>query len=260
VDLHNRSSEFVEKYWPKESDLPKHQRLRQAITSSIIDGYWSTGARLPTESEFVSVTPCSLGTVQRALRDLASDGVIERRRGSGTIVADLNRAIAEPWHMRFFADKNSPEPYLPVFTTVIERVVMGERGPWSDEINQGDANIVRIDRIFSINDELKVYAVFYALADRFPELIDLPKEALNGTNFKVFIRQHYRVPVHKVKQATRFEVPSAEIVQESDCLHGQAALVLNVIAYTLDNVPMYYQDFYIPPNDFRLDLGTAPRE
>ena len=34
------------------------------------------------------------------------------------------------------------------------------------------------------------------------------------------------------------------------------AAVLNVVAYSFEGEPMYYQDFYIPPTDYVLDLGA----
>jgi len=41
---------------------------------------------------------------------------------------------------------------------------------------------------------------------------------------------------------------------------GQLTMVLDVTAYSHDGEPIYYQNYYIPPNNFRLDLGTATRD
>src|SRR5262245_51543804 len=172
------TAEFVRRYWPREGDQPKHEKLCHAFTASILDGFWGAGARLPTEVELTSVTPCSLGTVQRALRRLVQDGLIQRRRGSGTIVADLKRAVERPWHMRFFDDESPSADPLPIYTRVLHRRVISQKGPWSQAINQKSQKVVRIDRIFSINQSLDIYSLFYAIADRFPELTQSPLTAL----------------------------------------------------------------------------------
>ena len=255
----NRTAEFVRRYWPAEGGQPKHEKLRQAFTRSIIDGYWLAGARLPTEAELVSVTPCSLGTVQRALRDLVSDGIIERRRGSGSIVADLRRPIEEPWHMRFFDESRKADSYLPVFTHVLQRRLINKKGPWSLALDQADRQVVRIDRIFSMDSKFDVYNVFYALADRFPELVDLPITALNGANLKIVIARRHHLPVHKVRQLLRFETPPTWVTANCVWPPGVPATILNVVAYSLDGEAMYYQDFYMPPTDHTLDLGTTAR-
>ena len=95
TDMPGGYGEFLRRYWASQEDIPKHERLRQAITASIADGYWEPGARLPTESEWAAATPCSLGTVQRALRNLVNDGLIDRRRGSGTTVQDVNQLVKQ---------------------------------------------------------------------------------------------------------------------------------------------------------------------
>ncbi|MEZ5843876.1 MAG: GntR family transcriptional regulator [Hyphomicrobiaceae bacterium] len=251
------ADEFIRRYWSDDTDAPKHERLRRAFATAIAHGYWAPGARLPTEAELTEATPCSLGTVQRALRRLVIDGVIERRRGSGTVVADFSRRIEQPWHMRFFDDaRNSTEP-LPVFTRTLRRHVGTRRGAWSRTLDQQGRSVVRIDRIFSIAGKLRVYSVFYALAERFPALTTAPIEDLDGEDFKLLIARRHVVPVQHVAQSMRIEVPPAAFVAASDLVAGQPATVLNFVAFGLTGEAIYYQDFFIPPSRYRLDLGNA---
>ena len=255
TDVPGGYGEFLRRYWPTQDDLPKHERLRQAITASIADGFWSPGSRLPTESEWAAETPCSLGTVQRALRSLVDDGLIHRRRGSGTTVASLHK-IAEPWHFLFRTRDGGPGDLLPVYTRVVSRRVNREKGPWSAPIEQGKDKVVRIDRIVSIDTALEIYAVFYALADRFPELVTPPITALDGANLHEVMAEHHHMPVHRIRQRLRIETPPDWVIDGCDWPDGAMASVINVIAYSVDARPMYYQDFYIPPSPYVLDLGT----
>nr|WP_306266017.1 GntR family transcriptional regulator [Pararhizobium sp. IMCC3301] len=251
------ASDFVVRYWDESESIPKHVKLTQAFTRSIMEGYWSSGSRLPTEAQLVAATPCSLGTVQRALRDLASAGVITRRRGSGSVVADLNRPIEQPWHMRFHRRDDETKQTLPAYTHVIGRRMSQETGDWSAPLGQKDQDIIRIDRIFSINNDLRVYSTFYAIAERFPELADGDLEQLSGQNIKILIARHHQMPVHRIRQEIRFEIPPDHFTEHCDCVAGQLATVLNVIAYDLSGTPMYYQDFHMPPTNYLLDLGTT---
>ncbi len=259
-DGDEKFSDFLEKYWPADADMPKHERLRNAIKSSINEGFWVVGGRLPTERDWVAATPCSLGTVQRALRELVAEGVIERRRGSGTVVAELTHPMEEPWHIRFFADKPGAETYLPVFTSVVDRQLTVSRGAWSAALGQRKGQkVVRIDRIFENDQDVQIYAVFYALAGRFPELVETPVSFLNGVNLKKMMANRHHVPVHRVRQTLRFE-PAPDWVREKCDWPGSAhATVLNVVALSLDGEAMYYQDFYIPPIPQVLDLGMSSK-
>jgi len=71
---------------------------------------------LPNENALTKMTPLSLGTIQRALRDLAANGLLERRQGAGSFVARSSRLLPYPLHCRFLNDANdgsyqfSPQP------------------------------------------------------------------------------------------------------------------------------------------------------
>lgn len=253
----NDCDEFVRRFWSESENLPKHEKLRKAITTAIIQGYWRPGARLATESEWVAATPCGLATVQRAFRALVADGLVHRRRGSGTVVTRFSRPLSEgPWHMRFLRQMEGESEYLPVSTRVLNRIVTKEPGPWTEILKGDQHSLVRIERIMEIDKYFSVYNVFYAQAERFPELVNQPVSGLHGTNIKKFISQRYHMSVHKVRHQLMFEPVPKWVEQNCEWPDNAPAVILNVVAYTLENEAMYYQNFYIPPNIFTLDLGT----
>lgn len=63
--------------------------VKAAIRAMIERGGWKPGVKLPSERELESRFGCARLTVRRALQDLQADGLIERRHGSGSYVADL---------------------------------------------------------------------------------------------------------------------------------------------------------------------------
>ena len=67
--------------------VPKHVQIRDRLRERILADY-KPGMRLPPEAEFFKQLGVSSTTVVRALNDLVREGVIHRRRGSGTYVAD----------------------------------------------------------------------------------------------------------------------------------------------------------------------------
>ena len=65
---------------------PKHRELSRRLRHDIASGRYGAGARLPSEPQLVRQFGVSRPTVGRALRDLQSEGLIDRRAGSGTYV------------------------------------------------------------------------------------------------------------------------------------------------------------------------------
>ncbi|MCW8129956.1 MAG: GntR family transcriptional regulator [Planctomycetota bacterium] len=67
---------------------PRYSQVREHLRRNIETGAWLPGTRLPPEIELFKQFRASNTTVMRALNDLAREGLIVRRRGSGTYVAD----------------------------------------------------------------------------------------------------------------------------------------------------------------------------
>ncbi|MEM6159901.1 histidine utilization repressor [Erwinia sp. P6884] len=67
---------------------PIYQRVKQAIVSQIAEGIWKPNQRVPSESELVNELGVSRMTINRALRELTSEGYLLRMQGVGTFVAE----------------------------------------------------------------------------------------------------------------------------------------------------------------------------
>jgi LacI family transcriptional regulator len=65
---------------------PKHHEISSHLQTEIAAGRYGEGARLPSEVQLVKQFGVSRPTVARALRDLETQGLVERRAGSGTYV------------------------------------------------------------------------------------------------------------------------------------------------------------------------------
>jgi GntR family transcriptional regulator, histidine utilization repressor len=74
---------------PAHRTLP-YVAVKASLRRRIAEGGWQPGARLPSERELVQQFGCARMTVHRALRELEDEGLIERRQGSGSYVAELH--------------------------------------------------------------------------------------------------------------------------------------------------------------------------
>ncbi len=63
-----------------------HQRILNEISEKIISGKWQPGYRIPFEHELTVQYSCSRMTVSKALSQLAAQGLLERRKRSGSFV------------------------------------------------------------------------------------------------------------------------------------------------------------------------------
>lgn len=69
------------------SHIPAYQQIKNAIIERIHEGLWRGGDAIPSEIALAEEFGVSRMTVNRALKELSETGVLERRQGSGTFVA-----------------------------------------------------------------------------------------------------------------------------------------------------------------------------
>lgn len=68
--------------------MAKHESISRELRAEISSGAFGPANRLPSEAQLVERFGVSRPTVTRALRDLQTEGLIERRAGSGTYVVE----------------------------------------------------------------------------------------------------------------------------------------------------------------------------
>lgn len=68
-----------------------YAQVKQYLKDELSQGRWPPGALMPSEAELVARFGVSRMTVNRALRELQSEGLVDRVQGVGTFAAQLNR-------------------------------------------------------------------------------------------------------------------------------------------------------------------------
>ncbi|MDN3920822.1 histidine utilization repressor [Roseateles violae] len=70
---------------------PQYLKVKNHLREGIAAGRWVAGDLLPSEAELVAQFEVSRMTVNRALRELSQEGLVERLQGVGSFVAQLHR-------------------------------------------------------------------------------------------------------------------------------------------------------------------------
>ena len=70
----------------KKERLPVYQNIKNEMREWIQTGIWKQGGLIPVEAALAKEFGCARATVNRALRELAQEGILEHRRKAGTRV------------------------------------------------------------------------------------------------------------------------------------------------------------------------------
>ncbi len=228
--------------------VPKYLRLRNALAAAISEGQWKTGAKLPAEERLTRATGLSLGTVQRALRTLADDGLVVRRHGTGTFVAGSATPMNAPfYHCRFLDDDGA---LLPIFSKFVRRGAAKGAGEWARYLPA--SGTVCIERTFSINGEFLIYTHLYFDGARLPALAHASPAALSGVNVKTVIAREHHIPLARFSETMSVAVFPDAVCDAIGVKRRTSGAVLEIVARDRRGEVVYFQDLFIPPTKRRL--------
>ena len=74
-----------------EAPLAPYACVKKYLKEGLAAGRWTPGALMPSETELVAEFGVSRMTVNRALRELRAEGLVDRSQGIGTFAARLSR-------------------------------------------------------------------------------------------------------------------------------------------------------------------------
>ncbi|WP_188020397.1 histidine utilization repressor [Deferribacter autotrophicus] len=83
---------------------PAYIKIKKFIINMIHKGEWKPGFKIPSENELSKLFAVSRMTVNRALRELTSEGVLVRVQGKGTFVAEESN-VSEMLEIKNIADE-----------------------------------------------------------------------------------------------------------------------------------------------------------
>jgi GntR family transcriptional regulator len=72
----------------KENPIPYYIQLKQSLSEKIERGEWKPGEQLPSEPELCQVFDVSRTVIRQALQEMAYEGLVVRKKGKGSFVAE----------------------------------------------------------------------------------------------------------------------------------------------------------------------------
>lgn len=233
----------------------KYQRVRDAVLADIEGGKLRSGDRLPSEDQLVSQFGVSLGTVQRALRELSDLGFVVRMHGSGTFVSGARPPEEHLRHFRFF--KEDGVTLLPVFfrTTMLEHT--NDTGPWVKFLGESAEGYIKIHRLISVNREFDIFSELYLSSSKFPMLLDMVPADLDGVSIRDLLTEKMNTPTIRTEQTVVCQTFPPRVSRVLDMPMGLFGLVMTIRSETFRHAPIIWQRAFIPPCDHEMEILTS---
>lgn len=157
----------------REGDqLKKYVMISNDIRKKIIDGIYQANDQLPFERELCETYEVSKMTVKKALDILVTEGLIIKRRGSGTFVKDMGPEETKRVMMaNQFRGTTAINPDIVVESEILEFAIIHPPETVAEKLNMNaDYFVYDIYRVRIMNGEPTVIEKTYMPIDVIPSL------------------------------------------------------------------------------------------
>ena len=222
---------------PELKAVPLYEQVKRHISELILLGDWPPGTVLPSETELARRFGVAVGTARRALSDLTAEGLLTRRRKTGTVVTGRSPHHSLRFFFQYFRLHGLDGSLLN--SSVTKHAA--ERGPAADDEArrlelEADAPVVRIGRVRKVAGRAVMHDVIVIPSARVP---DLPLDAVPDRLY-IYLLEEYGIRVSAAR-----EVLSAELATETDrhlidVPTPGAVLVIDEIAFDQNGAPLIW--------------------
>ncbi len=230
---------------PRET---KKSLLRLALLAVMKDAELSPGDRLPSEQAMSRSLGLSAGTVQGALRQLQDLGMIIRRRGDGTVVADAEPLGESIWHFRF-VHKGSGRPLRPR-PSILNIREIDEQGLWTRHI--GPPPYIQISRSI-IGDGIQLGSLMY-LPGYLLDISHLPPAELDGVNLRVVLESLLGERALRDRTTISHSKMDYQLASQFGMVPGSDILLIRACTRLANGDPFYYQEIFAPADSLELEV------
>lgn len=213
---------------------PLHRQIRDLILERIQSGDWPPGTYLPSESRLAEDYAVALGTIRKALLDLAQEGIVLRRQGKGTVVAshDGDETLFRFLNLRR-ADGSRVRPESRVLSVARGRATPEETAT----LRLGaEAQVIRIARVREVDGRAVIHERVTIDADRFAGL-EARAEVLPNTLYQLYQRG-YGQTVHQAEEALTALPADPDVAEALGIAPGTPCLHIRRIASDYQGQPL----------------------
>ncbi|HET8729414.1 MAG TPA: GntR family transcriptional regulator [Alphaproteobacteria bacterium] len=214
---------------------PLYEQVKRQISELILVGAWPPGSVLPGEVALAQQFGVAVGTVRRALADLTAEGLLTRRRKTGTVVTGRTPHHSLRFFFQYFRLHGLDGQLLRSETEVIKREL---RPPTVQEAADlrvsGHATVVELERLRRVAGRAVMREALVLPTERVPDLAHEDAPPL----FYLHLLERFGIRISAVREQLSAAIADDDDRRLLDLDGGSAVLVIDEIAYDQTGEPI----------------------
>ncbi|HAL62398.1 MAG TPA: GntR family transcriptional regulator [Chloroflexi bacterium] len=221
----------------RDSPVPYYYQLEEFLKEQIENGTWEPGQQIPSEAELCEAFDVSRTVVRQALNELVHEGVLYRRKGKGTFVAEPKIRESLVQHLTGFFEDTVALGLKPS-TKVLAQKVIPAPPKIADGLGlKGGEPVIMIDRLRFVDGEPIVLVITYVPYELCPELIN---EDLSTQSLYAILEKKYGLELVYGRRTLEAVAATKEEAKLLEIEEGDPIVLLRSISYLKDGRPIEY--------------------
>lgn len=215
---------------------PLYEVVKRHISESILQGELPAGTILPSENSLAAKFGVSVGTVRKALAALTTEGMLMRRRKTGTVVTGWAPLHNLSHFFQYFRLHDKTGGLLHSETTLLDYQI-GQATLVEAEklqITEGD-DVIRLKRQRRVKGMAAMHERLVLPAARLPDFP--PADQLPPLLYR-FLFEHYDLRVAAVREQITAQLADEEDAALLELTLPQAVMVIDEVSFDQSAIPV----------------------
>ncbi|GAB4447341.1 MAG: GntR family transcriptional regulator [Anaerolineae bacterium] len=221
----------------KDSPVPYYAQVKEALQARIRQGEWQAGDQLPGEPELCRIFDVSRTVIRQALNELWHEGLIVRRKGRGTFVAEPKIRGSLVQKLTGFHEDMVSQGYTPVTQTLQQESVPAPPKVAQYLNIEAGTPVIEIERLRFVLDEPVVLVTTYIPHALCPDLLhaDLSQQSLYA-----FLERQCGLTIAHGRRSIEAVPANAHEARLLRIKQGAPLILLDSVSYLSDGTAIEY--------------------
>lgn len=217
--------------------VPLYEHVKRQISEAILMGRWSPGALLPGEVALAAQFGVAVGTARRALTELTAEGMLMRRRRSGTVVTGRAPQHSLRFFFQYFRLHGADGSLLHSRPEVLALSQGAANDRETGELGiERHAAVLRLHRLRRVTGRPVMHERLVLPAQRLP---DFPtRKGKVPDQLYLHLLEQYGIRIAAVRERVSAALADAEDRRLLQLPRPAAVLVINDVAYDQAGAPI----------------------
>ncbi|HEX7388182.1 MAG TPA: GntR family transcriptional regulator [Castellaniella sp.] len=226
-----------------------HEAVRRKLSEAIAAGRWAPGDVLPSEVVLADDFGVSVGTVRKALSTLTAEGVVMRRRKTGTVVTGWAQLHNMSHFYQYFRLHDKEGHLLRSHAKLFLHEVADSDATEREQLRLASgAQVLRLHRVRYIDEHpamLDQFTLPLALIPGFPAKDHVPELLYQ------FLFQHYDLRIAAIRESVTAGLADEHVARHLQLTRPAAVLMLEEVAFDQMVTPVIWSRHFADTTEFR---------